>query len=484
MLRTFTSLSLIASLGFMGSATALDGGTLRIDPRNGWDAFELVSIGDDVAGDGNAYALPGTFDGLGAQVFGSSLRIQLNHERSDASISEILVDLGQFQSAIGNVITNGGGNTGGVSFVTSAKQAYNRWSDDGGASWIATTGTSNTSFSRFCSGQSYSPNTFGIGRGFVDDIFITGEELTGGRLMALDLDSSSLYQLSGVAGDNGAGLAGMPNDAWENAALLDTGETNHVAMILSPDGGSGILQLYVGEKGKDANGAVSNDFLARNGLAYGSYYFLNESLPGTEGTTNSNGFFDTTTTDALSASKMEDVDTSPTSPTQMVLGNQNFGTFTFDFDLDFSSGSFDAGASSFDLTMIADDVSSDTDLNNADNVDWTAATTLNGTTYADGLIFVNEDESKGQVWMMLPDGSGRVLIADTDNVFAATETSGILDISELVGYNPGSILLTTNQGGDDSLSVLINPDATPVPEPTSLVVLGLGSLLLVRRRRG
>ena len=104
----------------------------------------------------------------------------------------------------------------------------------------------------------------------------------------------------------------------------------------------------------------------------------------------------------------------------------------------------------------------------ADNVDWTDATMLGGTLYPNGLIFVNEDTGtgNGEIWMMLPDGSGLTKIGDTTGISGSTESSGILDISQLVGYEPGSVLLTSNQGSNASLSVLINPEATLVPEPS------------------
>jgi len=155
--------------------------------------------------------------------------------------------------------------------------------------------------------------------------------------------------------------------------------------------------------------------------------------------------------------ELEDVDTSPSDPTRAVLGNQNFGTFTFDFDLDFSKGSFDAAGSGFSIEMLHNNVGP---LNNADNVEWSAATVLGDTTYPEGLIFVNEDHRDGQIWVNEPDGSNATLIGDTAGVSGATESTGILDISDFVGYNPGSILLSNNQGSNSSLTVLINPDAT------------------------
>lgn len=65
----------------------------------------------------------------------------------------------------------------------------------------------------------------------------------------------------------------------------------------------------------------------------------------------------------------------------------------------------------------------------------------------------------GETWMMEPDGTDLTLIADMIGLSGATETSGVLDISSEVGYKPGSVLLSSNQGSNASLTVLINPDA-------------------------
>ena len=74
------------------------------------------------------------------------------------------------------------------------------------------------------------------------------------------------------------------------------------------------------------------------------------------------------------------------------------------------------------------------------------------------------------------------------------ESTGVLDISTLVGYNPGSIVLSNNQGFfDSSLSVLINPNWTlataaavavaAIPEPSTFALATLTLLGIAWRRR-
>ncbi|WKD49137.1 hypothetical protein [Microbulbifer spongiae] len=444
---------LAAQILVASSASALDGGTLQVSTYNGWQAFEVITQGDNPSGDGFGHSMPGIFDGAGAFLLNSStIRIQVNHETGDASISEVDVDVANLQTAIYNMIN--AGNTGGVSFVVAARQAYDRWSSNGGSSWTNTSSASNTSFSRFCSSQAYAPNTFGENRGFVDQLYITGEEVSSGRLFALDSANRDLYQLSGVVGSAPDGIGGMSYDSWENAALIDTGETQHVAIVLSPDGGSRDMKLYIGVKGLDVSGNVSNSVLARNGLAYGSWYYLNASYPSLGNTIS--GFFDTSASGALTSSKLEDIDTSPGSPTEVVLADQNSGVFNLNFSLVFNSG-FDAASSSFTVTKISNESGSNGSLDSPDNIDWTAATTLNGVDYPDGIIFVNEDNSSGEIWQMNPNGSSKLRIGRTN---VGAESTGIFDISELVGYAPGSILVSNNQGSPSSMTVMINPNAT------------------------
>ena len=459
-------LFLAASATIAPNVYAIDGGTLQIEAENGWKAFEVISSGENA--DDEFYRMPDFFDGIGAQLLDDgTLRVQVNHERGVegplANISEVNLDLAKFKDAIALMITFG--STGGIRFVDSARQAYDRWSDDGGATWSDTDNWNTTKFKWFCSGQSYLANTFGPDRGFVDGIYINGEEqgLPFGRLFALDLANRDFYQVSGNAGSAPGGIGGMPFDSLENAALVDTGNTKNVALLMSPDFGSQTMRMYIGEKGKDVDGSPSDSFLARNGLAYGSWYYLNDSLPAL-GDKKTKGSFDTTLAGALTSSKMEDVDTSPSDPTKVVLGDQNSGTFTFDFNLKFSGGSFNANRSNFSITKLRNNEDGVGNLGDPDNVDWTDTTTLNGETFKDGLIFVNEDNGRGEIWVMEPDGSNPLVIGHSlrgKGDGSGAESTGILDISTLVGYNPGSVVLSNNQGFyDSSLNVLINPNAT------------------------
>ena len=398
--------------------------------------------------------MPGAFDGGGAFLADSNtIRIHVNHETTNAKISEVDVNKEALKSAIYNMMD--GGTTGGVPFVQNARRAY--------SSIVPPVGSSHR-FCRFCSSQAYEPNTFGPNRGFVDYVYITGEECftTTGRLVALDSSTRTLYILSGITGSApGGGTGGMPLDSWENAALIDTGETAHVALLLSPDGGTKRMKLYIGIKGKDANGNASNSFLARNGLAYGYWYHLKASLPESVGGTVVDGSFGVSTTGALEAVKLEDIDTSPSDPTRVVLGVQRSGVFVFQFTLDFSLGNFDAESSSFTLTKVAGSISSN--LNSPDNVDWTHPTTLGSTTYPEGIVFVNEDNASGEIWSMRPDGSDKIRIGSTT---VGSEGTGLFDLSELVDFAPGSILVTSSQGSPSSMTVLINPDAVALEPQT------------------
>jgi len=476
------SLVLLTSLFVIPSneAHALDGSSaLQLNALNGWKAFELVTQGNDISafsdtGYGDA-ASRGTYDGLGTFISGDTMRVFVNHEvTNDAAISRVDLDLADFKQSIASTIDDGA-TAFPSSIVTGMGYAYNTIFDgsyhavnDPNAAAVGTVdvGTySRLNFSRFCSGTSYLPNSFGAGRGFVDEIFLTGEEVfsTFGLFYALDSATQTLWE----APDLGGG-------SWENAALVDTGNTTHTALYLSDDNSRSIPQLYVGEKDVDVNGDGEIDFLERNGLRGGTvYYFVPDPNFSTRGLPDGQvtGTWSTSTTGALTEDKLEDVHTNPANGSQIVFADQTDGVYTMDIDLQFSGNSFDPNNSGATIDQIVPDSGTDS-LDNPDNLTWSA----------NDKIYVQQDGAGDGMWQMDSDGTNREQIAS-----GLSEPSGIVDISEKVGYLPGSVMLTSLQGSGFSgaqLSVLVSPEAKLVPEPAGVVMMMWAGVYLLSRRCG
>jgi len=437
--------------GLLWYCEALNGDTSKqsFNTFGFWQAFEVITKGDTHG----SYRLPGRLDGIGAYLVDSDhIRLLLNHENTPdsgfqldceesipASVTEVLINKSSLQSAIKNMDERD--TTGGINFVDSFGLAYDTLIDENGMQAFDF-----LSFAKFCSGQGYSPNTFAVDDGFVDQLYIYGEEVPNGRLFAIE--NKTMYQLSGAAGDASVlqqGFAGMPFDSFENAALVSTSETNHIALMLSPDGGSKKLKIYIGQKGKGKDGSPdTSSLLARNGLAFGSWFYLEGSLPDAVDQIVS-GSFGMSSDEAISGDKLEDIDTNPNDPKQVVLAETELGVYTLDFALDFTGGTFQQDASSFTITMIAKE---DSPIDNPDNVEWTKANS----------VFVNSDSCEGGVWEI--SGGETTKIASTKD---STESTGILDISELVNYPPASVLLANTQGCSSSLSVLVRTDTLRAP---------------------
>lgn len=87
-------------------------------------------------------------------------------------------------------------------------------------------------------------------------MYIFGEEAPvewgHGRFFALH--DTTLHLISGAGSGDATswqgGMNGLPEDALENMAMVDTGETEHVVLVCSPDYGSKTLKIYVGRKGE------------------------------------------------------------------------------------------------------------------------------------------------------------------------------------------------------------------------------------------
>lgn len=441
-------------------AFALDGtNALKMTTLAGWQGFELVTQLDNIAAIADAgygsTASRGIYDGIGAYRADGTLSLFLNHETSNAAISGVDLNLASFQQAIQSTIDDGTTpfpssivTRMGYSYTTIYDGSYHATDDPDPAAQGTTQVVQygNANFDRFCSGTAHKAHTFGLGRGFADPIYLTGEEVAGGLFYALDIVKDTLWE----AADLGLGN-------WENAAALDTGNTTHTALLLMSDVGSGAgdyIQLYVGEKDVDVNEDGQIDFLERNGMRGGTkYYFAPTAgasltdLP--DGTVV--GSWESTTANALRETKLEDIHTDPNNGSRAVFADQQDGVYVLKSELVFSGGSLDLATTNVTIYQIDDDDVAP--IGAPDNLTWTD----------NGKLYVQEDGNGDDVFEMLPDGSNIVQIAS-----AQSEPSGIVDVSRQVGYAAGSVLLTSLQGSGSAnaqLSVMVSPTATPLVRP-------------------
>lgn len=470
--------------------------------NNNWSTAPILTRGEAVpllGGLGNFSwdSSHAKFDGLGAYRHDAdSLRVFINHENSSGSVSQVDLSVPLLQAwianrAIGNNNSNYAPRPAGL--VEGMSKGWT--SVSGGLS-------QNLTIHNPCSGNAWEANTFGSGRGFADRLYLTGEETFGtnptGHYWVIDPATSTLHRATDVGG------AG----SWENATLIDTGRTDTVALLLGEDRGtdpigSAKLSLYVGMKNPG-----STDFLERNGLKGGTtYYWDANGTSNTNGTLGAGGLFANnndsllgtwtqSTTEAVLFSKAEDVHTnmqasSPKFGKEAVLASQDQAIFQIDFSgLTFTAGGLAPGSISSVRVLLKSSTDADPagTFNGFDNLVWSP----------DGNVYVNEDDGEGDIWQInvaalsaqyqmgnlnpLLTNVFQILDADSIGVHAGgvelgiTESSGIIDISSLVGYTPGSVFLTNGMGSTgDQVALMVSPSATVIPEPSVYALLALAA---------
>jgi len=348
-----------------------------------------------------------------------------------------------------------------------------------------------------CSSSLFEPNLWGAGRGLADRIYFTGEETStafghphGGTMWALDTSNGDFWALP----DMGRG-------SWENAALVDTGNTTQVAFLLGDDAQGTPLYLYVGVKNP------AGTFLQRNGLSGGQLYVWKatngNTTPQQFNGSNGNGLTragtwvainarnianagtaghdaagyknDTTlqaeadAAGAFSFSRPEDLSTSPTDGSIVAFASTGRGSLypldnwgdTNIVDIDFN-GSAVPTAGTIRILYDGDDagggqfMTPEEGLRSPDNLDWAD----------DGFIYVQEDQAnqtgsfgaagfETSIWKLNATTGAAVRLAETDRStvlpLGSTDTnpsdvgnwesSGILDVSSLFGEAPGELFL-------------------------------------------
>jgi hypothetical protein len=314
----------------------------------------------------------------------------------------------------------------------------------------------------------------------------------GGTIYALDVRSETLWALPELG-----------RGSWENSAPLSTPDGDrpdgHVALLLGDDleFGRAPLYLWIGRKIPGGN------FIERNGLARGQLHVWvaanGDRTPqqwsgsGTErtgrfvavatrtadgkpaGETDDGGYFNDPElrlrAEALGAfmfSRPEDLHTNPRQGTQAVFtATGHGGQFPADdwgnvylIDVAFSADAGGLAAAGRIRLFYDSDELADRGLRNPDNLVWAS----------DGRIYVQEDRAtkravfgadsglEASVWALDPAGMsapqrtatidrGAVPVGSTDSKaseIGAWESSGIVDVTALLGGAPDEVLLLAN----------------------------------------
>ncbi len=365
----------------------------------------------------------------------------------------------------------------------------------GGAPEFGDVETSYGGLAKLCSSNIIRPDPFGPSTGPVETIYLTGEEWgynIGGSFFALFPDDRELVAIP----DWGYG-------SWENAAMIDTGEKEHVAFLLADDFYQAPLYLYVGRRNPDggrlernglAGGSVfvwvadsgvntPRDFRGTGAVANGHWVPLpvrNRTGTSVDESTDSMGYFKAHVLRAMAASagafrfsRPEDIATSPDDPSTVVFASTGAGhifpednwgaVYRISTRLEFEdqSGSFAPSASGATVTILydCDAPSGDWGIRSPDNLEWSAS----------GRIFVQEDNAsflepfagesgmESSIWSINANGLRPRRVAEitripspgTTDIHAklkgAWESSGIIDASAALGMPSGSAFLVTVQ---------------------------------------
>lgn len=271
---------------FVALAGLLTGAAHAGDPvmAEGFGGFgvaaPLLTIGETFTGTTGAlnpstagdYTPPGVIDGLGAyELDADTVRVFANHElRNNHGYAYELSDGAGGSFALTGARVSYFDIDKTTRAIVDAGLAYDRIRDANGELAVDNTifRAGSNGFSRLCSSSLFEAGSYGL----EDTIYFTGEEdggsfsPVGGAEWALDVVGGEIWQLPELG-----------RGAWENAALLDTGNPRTVALILTddtsplnidatPEREAAPLYLYIGEK------QLGGNFIERNGLARGTLH--------------------------------------------------------------------------------------------------------------------------------------------------------------------------------------------------------------------
>ena len=397
----------------------------------------LLTIGEFTNGlnpGGSVYAPTGILDGIGSYDNGDgTFTVLVNSELSSSVAYPYQVAYAASEGAVASNVNITGARINRLivdkDVDDNAANGYQSQIIAGGLAYSTVIGADGNGFDRFCSSTLFNANQFGAGRGFADRLYITGEE-NSGALYVLDPSTGVLREAPALG-----------KGSWENAALVDTGSSDTVAVLLFDDT-KAPLYMWVGSKNP------SGDLLDRNGLRSGNLYAWkpgdgvipeagSDSTPGPDsddlraiasgsplsggwvllgdqawvaGQTASQLRAAAVAAGAMQFSRPEDGDTNPLNGQQVVFnttGNADFGSgdkygnvITLDFATAFGANGQLNGDGSTVLKVIYDGdklIDPTTGLRSPDNLTWSA----------DGHIYVQEDRTvtpwgaeDGSIWAL------------------------------------------------------------------------------------
>ncbi|MEA5533720.1 alkaline phosphatase PhoX [Crocosphaera sp. XPORK-15E] len=236
--------------------------TAQMQGLNGWNTKAIFTVGETI----NGYTPTGILDGIGAfKINNDTVRVLVNSEIN--STQGYAYNLNTKDGDIGNDVSTTGARIhyfdidANTRTVKDAGLAFDQIFDRAGALITDVSQfPTGAGLNRFCSGQHINAGTYG----FVDNIYLTGEETNGGTMFALDVDSISDSPLGGAL----YAASALGRGGWENVTAIDSGNDDQVALILGDDREAAPLYMYLGDKGAVGDGS----FLDRNGLAQGTLY--------------------------------------------------------------------------------------------------------------------------------------------------------------------------------------------------------------------
>jgi Ca2+-binding RTX toxin-like protein len=443
----------------------------------GWSTVPLLTVGETVA---NAYQPIGRLDGIGhLKINDTTVRLYINHEVSS--------DLGTIFTLENGTALHGSRISYFDIDITSKAiiaggDAISAIHNRGGVLVDSKSDLESEGFTAFCSSVLVKQQEFGFNRGISDTVYFAGEEKTpgpGGTEWALDVATGELWAIP----DFGRGK-------WENVAQVDTGDTTHVAFLLSDDTPGNAFYMYVGTKNP------TGDFLGRNGLSGGQLYvwsadagdltagtFQSGTRSGTwiplatrnAGLANTAGYdelgYKTATklaadADALGAfsfARSEDISRDPLNNSSFVFaatGRDNFdngaNTAGIVYQVSVDLSTLSAPKATFSILHNANTAPGQP-IRSPDNVEWSA----------DGWIYVQEDQAAdifgpgspntteasvlrinpttGAIERIATINRGAVGVNFTDEnagTNGSWETTGLIDVSVAFGKSPGTLFLT------------------------------------------